>query len=469
MSGLKVVVMSRIIPSRRHLLQWAASAPVLAVLGACAHDVGADIAQTGPVLRVLAISDLHSSYGRIAQLLAAFRREVRDNPAQHLIVVNGDSFEHGNVVSVRSEGAIDWAFMAELPKIAPTVFNLGNHDNDLIHDLNTVVARIRALGITVVSNLIDARTDQPYADAMVDVTLGDVPLRIVGLGTNSINTYPAPSRPWLKLPDPVQWANANFPVYLQGEGLKLVLSHVGVVEERKYLPLLPQGTMMIGGHNHLLFTHQEGRTGFFHVGRWGETYGVGEYGRDGVVTSRLVDVPTDGLSDPALGALVASTLAQHLTATEKAILGTNPRALSLGETGRIICRGFADAVDADVGFIGHTTLGTGLKGGAVDQFHFDEVVRFDGRLMVAEVEADRLPAIMKVCNQDRPTPISEMTGDFLYGAERTGGVRAGTKIKLVTTDWCARNPGRYFGAADLEFTDVVADGVKAVARRALLG
>lgn len=461
--------MSQFTPSRRRLLQWGASAPLLATLGACAHAQVATPGISGPRLRVLAISDLHSSYGRIAQLLAAFRREVRDNPVPHLIVVNGDSFEHGNVVSVRSEGLIDWAFMAELPKIAPTVFNLGNHDNDLIHDLNTVVERIRALGITVVSNLIDARTDKPYAEALVDMEIGGSPLRIVGLGTNSINTYPEPSRAWLKLPHPVEWAKAHFPTYLQNDGLKLVLSHVGVVDEREYLPLLPQGTMMIGGHNHLLFTHQEGRTGFFHVGRWGETYGVGEYGADGIVTSRLVEVPTDSAADPALASLVATTLAQHLTDVEKAILGHNPVALSLGDTGRRVCRGFADAVDADVGFIGHTTLGTGLKGGDIDQFHFDEVVRFDGRLMVAEVEASRLPAIMKVCNQDRPTPISEMTGDFLYGAERTGGVRTGATVKLVTTDWCARNPGRYFGQSDLQFVDVASDGVKAVARRALLG
>lgn len=458
--------MSQSFLSRRHLLQWAASLPLAAAVTGCAH---APVASDGPRLRVLAISDLHSSYGRIAQLLAAFRAEVASRNVPHLIVVNGDSFEKGNVVSVRSQGAIDWAFMAELPKIAPTVFNLGNHDNDLVYDLHPVVARMRSLGLTVVSNLIDKRNGQPYAPSTALLDMDGQKLRIVGMGTPTLHTYPAESREWLTIPEPQGWARDNFPTLLAGEGLKLVLSHVGVVDERQYLPLLPQGSLMVGGHNHLLFTHQEGTSGYMHPGRWGETYAVGEYGADGVVRTSIANVPTEGAGDPVLAALVASTLAAHLTPVERAILGHNPQTLSLGDTGRKVSRGFADAVDADWGFIGHTTLGTGLKGGPVDQFHYDEVVRFDGKLQVAEIEVSRMAAILKICDQDRPMPISEMTGDFLYAAERTGGARNGQMLKLVTSDWCARNQSKYFGTTDLVFVDVPTDGVKAVGRKALLG
>ena len=463
--------MSRFQPSRRRLLQWGAVAPLMASMGttlaACAHQ---PVSGEAPArLRVLAISDLHSSYGRIAQLLAAFRREVRDHAVPHLIVVNGDSFEHGNVVSVRSEGVIDWAFMAELPKIAPTVFNLGNHDNDLIHDLHPVVARMQSLGLTVVSNIIDKRSGAPFAPSSATLDVQGQTVRVVGMGTPSLNSYPAPSREWLQIPEPKAWAQDNLPTLLAGDGLKLVLSHVGVVDERHYLPLLPQGALMVGGHNHLLFTHQAGTRGYMHPGRWGETYTVGEYGADGVVRTAIVEVPTGGEADPALAALVAATLARHLTEVERRILGHNPVALSLGNTARKVCTGFADVADADWGFIGHTTLGTGLKGGPVDQFHFDEVVRFDGRLQVAEVEAPRMEAILKVCNQDRPMSIEDMTGDFIYAAPRTAGTATDGKVRLVTTDWCARNQSKYFGTNDLVFVDVDSAGVKTVARQALLG
>lgn len=458
------VPMTQPLLPRRRILQLAAAFPLAVSIGACATTPET----AGVRLRVLAISDLHSSYGRIARMLAAFRREVASSDVPHLIVVNGDSFEKGNVVSVRSEGAIDWAFMAELPRIAPTVFNLGNHDNDLIHDLHPVVARMKRLGLTVLSNIIDRRTGQPYTEASAVLDVAGTPLRIAALGTPSINSYPAESRDWLSVPAPVDWARDNLPGLLAGEGLKMVLSHVGVVDERQYLPLLPQGSLLVGGHNHLLFTHQEGRTAFVHPGRWGENYVVAEYGADDTVTARIVDVPASEQSDPTLSHLVAATLAAHLTEVERAVIGHSARALTLGETGRAIAAGFAQETGADWGFIGLTTLGTGLKAGPIDQFHFDEVVRFDGRLMVASVEAARMPAILKLCNQDRPIPITDMTGDFLFAAPPGGAAGSDARMRLVTTDWCARNQTKYFGTTDLVFNDVATAGVKAVARKALL-
>ena len=127
----------------------AAAAPGLAALAPA----------TGPRVlgRVLAMSDLHSAYERTGQLLAALEAEVAGSDAPHLIAIDGDIFEHGNVVSVRSSGAIDWAFLGELPKLAPTVVNLGNHDNDLTPDLHEVVARMRALGIVVVDDAAKAK------------------------------------------------------------------------------------------------------------------------------------------------------------------------------------------------------------------------------------------------------------------------------------------------------------------------
>jgi metallophosphoesterase superfamily enzyme len=120
-------------PSRRRLLQLAGATMITPVmLGMKRPEVAG---------RVLAISDMHSAYDRTAQLLAAFETEVRSNPVPHAIAINGDIFEHGNVVAQRSGGLVDWSLLAKLPRIAPTVVNLGNHDNDLTPDLAEVVTR----------------------------------------------------------------------------------------------------------------------------------------------------------------------------------------------------------------------------------------------------------------------------------------------------------------------------------------
>ncbi|MNX82273.1 hypothetical protein D3C86_1139970 [compost metagenome] len=170
---------------------------------------------------------------------------------------------------------------------------------------------------------------------------------------------------------------------------------------------------------------------------------------------------------PRIAGLIATTLASSLTAEEKAVLGVSPRALTLGETGRAVAAAMARAAGADAGFIGHTTLGTGLPAGPVTRYAFDAVVRFDGKLMAAEVTPERLAGFMARANQDRPMPLAERSGDFLYGAAEALDGKA--TMRLVTTDWCALNQAEYFGVSDLVFSEVAEARVKATAAAGLLG
>lgn len=418
--------------------------------------------------RVLAMSDLHSAYERTGQLLAALTAEVATHRVvPHVIAIDGDVFEHGNVAAVRSGGEIDWAFLAALPKIAPTVVNLGNHDNDITADLAEVVARMRSLGLTVVSNIVDARTGAPYAPAQADLPLGKRTLRVVGVGTNSINTYPAASRPTLHIPVPGEWARAHLARSLSGADLVMVLSHAGVAPDREILPLLPDGTLMIGGHNHLLFQHRQGSSLYVHTGSWSNAYTAVALYAAGPGDAVSVPVALDGPIAPALAELIPAVLARTLTDEERAILGTSPAALSLGDTGRAVAAAMAKAAGADAGFIGHTTLGTGLPAGPVSRHAFDAVVRFEGTLMVAEVPRERLAKFLARANQDRQMPLDQRNGDFLY-AEQVG-TPAGDSVRIATTDWNATNQGEYFGARDLDFREIEGLRLKAVAAQGLLG
>ncbi len=212
--------MPLVTPSRRQLLQFAGATALAPAL------TGANPA--GVIGRVLAVSDMHSAYERTAQLLAAFETEVRSHTAPHVIAINGDIFEHGNAVAVRSGGAVDWAFLAALPAIAPTVFNLGNHDNDLTPDLAAVVARLQGLGIEVVSTIGDTRTGSGYGDASTTLPFGRRSLRVVGMATNALTTYPKASREQLAIPAAATWAAGNLAGTLAGADLVMIMSHAGV-------------------------------------------------------------------------------------------------------------------------------------------------------------------------------------------------------------------------------------------------
>lgn len=424
-------------------------------------------ASAPPVVgRVLAMSDMHSAYERTGQLLAALEAEVAAHPVPHVIAINGDIFEHGNVAAVRSQGAIDWAFLGEAAKIAPTVVNLGNHDNDITPDLADVVAHLRGLGVTVVSTIIDARTKAPYASPAAVVPFGSRTLRVVGVATNALNTYPAASRPNLDIPAPGDWARANLQATLAGADLAIVMSHAGLAADREILPRLPRSVPMIGGHNHLLFQHRQGDNLYAHTGSWSNAFTVMTLYADGSAEAVSKAVGLESASSPRLSGLISAVLAEAVTDEERRVLGVSPRALSLGDTGRAVAAAMARATDADAGFIGHTTLGAGLPAGPVSRYAFDAIVRFEGKLMVAEVSSERLAGFFERANQDRPTPFEKRQGDFLYA--ETVRPKAGDKARIVTTDWCASNQAEYFGVTDLAFDEIPALRLKPVAAKALL-
>jgi len=445
--------------SRRHLLQLLGSAAALPLLPSAAH------AQSAPAARLIILSDLHSAYERSAQLLAAVAAEIAASPAPAAILINGDVFELGNVVATRSEGAVDWKLLEKLARLAPTVLNIGNHEPDLINDLAQLIARARRVGLTVVSNITDTRTGAPYTQAGFQLDLGPVPVALVGIATPALTTYPKASRDQLGIPDPVQWANANLESNLPAGGLHVVLSHAGVVADRGILPLLADGALLVGGHDHLVLEHAEGNTRYVHTGSWSSLITVVDIGADRALSLRKVEIDRNGTADAELTALIGATFAEHLTEEELAVVGISEKAHTLGESARFAAAALAAAGAADVGFIGHTTFGTGLPSGEVTKYAFDSVVRFDGKLMRAEVDRPTLDALIARCNQDGDIPLSARTGDFLYAAPLELAEKP--SYTIVCNDWSATNQKSYFGREDLAFTEIPERKVKATVIKAL--
>jgi len=403
--------------------------------------------------KVLMLSDLHSAYGVTPALLEAMRRIVRRDSAPSLILLNGDLFEAGNVVAKRTDGALDWAFLEALARLAPTVINIGNHDADLVEDIAAAADRARALGITVISNIVDKRTGRPVASSRATLDLG-FPVHLIGWATNSIDTYPKAIRPDLSIPAPTPWAQANLPAAPPEDGMLVVMSHAGLPADRPLLAGLPERTLFLGGHNHLTVEHAQGTSRYVHTGAWGQPLTVAAIDRarkaDPIRISRVVVDPR-GPADPVLARRVKDTLATTLTPEERAVVAKVSKALSLGDTGRHVAGLMARAAGADIGFMGHTTLGMGLPAGDLSRYAYDAVVRFDGKVVKAQVEAKVLADILTRTDQDRGFPFEKLTGDFAYASGPTRPDK--THLTIVTTDWCAGRQQEYFGREDLSFSD----------------
>lgn len=401
-----------------------------------------------PEALVVIVADQHSAYERTARFVGEIDRLRTENAGVPFgILIDGDAFEYGNVVARRTAGAIDFALFAALAQRAPTIVNLGNHEPEFF-DVAPTVKRLEATGVRVIGgNLRDPATGKSYAPASVTLPLGTHAATVVGVGTDRLATYRVAIRPQLDLADPVAWAKQNFPGLLRAKTLPIVLSHAGLRADREMLPLVPDGTLFAGAHDHLQFVHYEARTPYVHSGSWLGFVSIARLRRDAAGLRWEVEqraLPPDGPTDPALAQLVRETLARELTAEETATVGRLAHALSPSDAARFAVEAARAAAGADVALVGATTFGAGLPAGEVSRFAFDACVRFDGTLWAADVEGTRLAKILARANQGPETPFVERSGENLVAIVREPVV-AGRMYRFVTTDWVAKNPKTYLG------------------------
>lgn len=405
-----------------------------------------------PEALALVLGDQHSAYESTAQLVGLVDRLKADHGSLPMVILlNGDSQEYGNVIARRTGGAIDFAMYGALARRAPTIVNLGNHEPEF-HDLAETVRRIEATGAQVVTNIKDRTTGRIAAPPARPLRLGPHDAVVVGVTTDNLATYRVALRPALDLADPVVWARQNFPALLGGTPLPIVLSHAGIKADREILPLLPDGTLFAGAHDHQRFVEPFGRTVYFHSGSWNSHVSLAWLDRDDAGRTRWtvvqVELMADAAADPEMQALIARVMAEHLTPADRVIVGRTPQALAPAEAGRFAATALQAAAGVDAAFVGNTTFGAGLPAGAVSRLEFDACVRFDGPVFVTEVTGARLAQLLAAANLTPETPFSRRGGEFNFAAG-PAAIDPARSYRIATTDWGARNTNRYFGVPAL--------------------
>ncbi|NKE47559.1 bifunctional metallophosphatase/5'-nucleotidase [Roseomonas frigidaquae] len=427
----------------------------------------ADTALTGADALLLVLSDLHSAMERAAAMLGAMDAVLAANrgvPA--FILLNGDVFERGNAVALRSDGAADWAFLAALRRRAPVVLNIGNHETALIDDLAEVVARARALDLRVVSNLRDWRTGLPFAEVSAGFRLPDKRrLRVVGLATDAAATYRAPARALIDMPEPVAWARERLHGLFAEAEARVLLSHAGVAADRAILPLLPGGTLLVGGHEHLRFAHAEGATRYLHCGSWNRALtvvGLGLGGPTPQIKVREVAVEPGQAEDAAHAALVRQVTSDHLAPEDAEVLFHLPAPLPLPQAARAACAALARATGSRAGLLGHTGFGTGLPGGPVRRLDFDAFLRFDGPVFRGNADLAALASMAPRLNQDEAVPLAGRIGDYAYVDQLPR-----QPALLASNGWVRMNAAHFLGAAAPRFDAVPDLALKSLVAAAL--
>ena len=409
-----------------------------------------------PEALVVIIGDQHSAYERTAQFVAMIDRLKAEHPALPLaILLNGDTFESGNVVARRSAGAVDFAMFTALAQRAPTILNIGNHEPEF-YDLIETVARVQATGVTVISTIVNHATGKPYAPASVQMKLGRETATVVGVTTDRLSTYRVAVRPSLDLANPVVWAKQNFPGLLSGVALPIVMSHAGLNADREMLPLVPDGTLFAGAHDHQRFVHPVGRGVYVHAGSWNESLTLAwlRHNSTGapVWTAEQVRISVDGPADASLADLIRETRLKHLTSEDTVIVGQSAVAMAPADAARFVVKLLSESLAVDAAFVGNTTFGAGLPAGAISRIEFDACIRFDGTIYTAEVDGVRLQVLLAKANQGPEEVFEKRLGEFLMasGPEQIDPVK---QYRIATTDWGAHNTQVYFGEPAIEWKE----------------
>lgn len=423
-----------------------------------------------PEALLVITGDQHSAYERTAQVVATVDRLKAEHPGLPLaVLLNGDTLEYGNVVARRSAGAVDFAMFAALARRVPTVVNLGNHEPEFF-DLTETVARLQAAGVTVISNIANRATGQPFAPASTKIKLGRAEAVVVGVGTDNLATYRVAVRSALDLADPVVWAKQNFPALLANAPLPIVLSHAGIKADRGMLALVPAGTLFAGAHDHQRFVHPFDHGVYVHSGSWNEYLTLAWLKRDAAGAPHWVveqvRVADNDPADPELAALIRDTRQRHLTPEDTAVVGRLPAALSPADAARFVTKALGAAAGVDAAFIGNTTFGAGLPAGDVTREEFDACVRFDGTIFTAEVDGVRLQQLLAAANLGPDTPFGLRQGEFSF-AVGPDSIDLKKIYRIATSDWGARNTARYFGAPAIVWQEQPALRLKAAVRPAL--
>ncbi len=421
---------------------------MLALFTPLAARAEGQIERESPELVAVNMADTHSAYDAYPRILTAVDRLSKQYAGQNLVFLfNGDLFELGNAAALKSEGEADWEFLRRLREYGPVIVNIGNHEFDFVQPAE-FIETARRYDISVIGNIADA-SGRGLAPSTIDLAAGASTVRVVGVATNAMNTYPEPYRDSLQIPDPVDWTAGSYAELVRDADYSILLSHAGLVADRGMLAALPAETLFaVGGHDHLLVQEEIAGIPYMHNGFRGELVNVTEVYLSGAapqLATRMIRVAEIDTADFAMARTIEAVRTEHLDAQDTASVGRVPRDMTVLEAAMWSVETVRDAVGADVAFLNHSSFGSGLSAGPLPKYRFDQFMRFDNDVMEAEVDASTLRTILGRSNQHTATPFDERTGDFLYASDIE--VEDGKTYRIVTSSWVALdfNQQRYLG------------------------
>ena len=245
--------------------------------------------------------------GGIARLAATVAQVRAERPGRPVLLLFGGDLLQGTVTSSLFLGIPDVTLFGRMGVNAAV---MGNHELDYGQDVFRRLAGQAAFPF-LSANVESHPEPLPVRPGVVLEPGEGLRVAVLGLTTPELTTATHPRNAvGLAVEEPVTVARRLLPDLSQGTDLTVVLSHLGITDDRRLARDVPGIDLIVGGHNHNLYTQpeMEGKTAIVQAGERGGWLGRMDFtctdGRLVQTGYRMIEITPASPEDPEMAAEV---------------------------------------------------------------------------------------------------------------------------------------------------------------------
>ncbi|WP_295393693.1 bifunctional UDP-sugar hydrolase/5'-nucleotidase [uncultured Thiodictyon sp.] len=457
----------RLLPPARSWLLLAALLPPLA---------GA-VCPPGGGLTLLHFNDFHGQLepyadpqnqverGGIARLTATVAQIRAQEPARPVVFLFAGDLLQGTLTSSLFLGVPDVALFGRMGMDAMA---MGNHELDYGQAVFRRLAAKAPFPI-LTANVQAHPAPLPVVPQVVIERPGTPRVAVLGLTSPELATATHPrNMDGISVEEPVAVAQRLVPGLREGADLMVVLSHMGIAEDRRLARTVPGIDLIVGGHNHNLYTEpvMENGVAILQAGERGGWLGRLDLEcRDGHLARtgyQLIPIGPASPEDPVVATEVQRIAAQADQELDQQV-GTSARELSAWR--ELIRRGeapFGDFVadlarsitQTEVALFNGGSFRASIPAGPVTLKSIYQAFPFRNELVVGELTGEQLLAALARSAALDP---ADNPGGFL----QVSGVRyaiEGTRLASATVGDAPIDPARRYRVVTSDFLAAGGDG-----------
>ena len=369
--------------------------------------------QTPSNITILHTNDIHGSYEpavatwetdkpRVGGFVALdyYVNQERKNAERCLLLDAGDLMTGTPICDMKYDSAYGGALMAMMNTIGYQGWVFGNHDFDKGADNLRALMKIAKFPIFCANFVKDKQlfASEPYHI----YNINGLRVGVIGITYDPMVGMASPEKldGFVSL-DPIQTVNAIVPKIDDQTDLIIVLSHLGIENDRKLAENIKGVDLIVGGHSHTRLDTPEKVNGVLIVQTGSNCRNLGRIdltvAGDSVMAynGKLIPLYIKGITpDPQIAALVDSFSAV-IDKDYGAVIGQlknrwENQYRSECNLGEWITDAMRDRMKTDVAFVNSGGLRKSLDAGPITKMDISEILPFDNKIVTFDVTGGEL-------------------------------------------------------------------------------